>query len=188
MAQVVRRLKPNVVFPHPIITNVRISSLLTAILKMQLTTRSDLRPPTHPPTVMLEGVTAGHLHIHMNNCGLLSAFLSLRPIYKSACTVFWSAHFSVFMDIVHICVSTYFGRFTMHMLADHKLVQSTSTNGISVWMVCWFIKFKINYEATSNSPLARLSTTTGSSLSSSEASRWDSRIKQARYKMLISDL
>lgn len=102
---------------------------------------------------------------------------------------FFDLHISQYLWTLSIFVSAHiFGRFTMHMLADHKLVQSTSTNGILVWMVCWFIKFKINYEATSNSPLARLSTTTGSSLSSSEASRWDSRIKQARYKMLISDL
>lgn len=92
MSEVLRRLKPNVgsmpamlliqtqVCTHPIITDVH-------ILKMELTTPCDLQPPTHPPAAILEGVTAGHLHVHMSNSGLLSAFLRLRLIYKSACAV-----------------------------------------------------------------------------------------------------
>lgn len=75
---------------------------------MELTTPSDLQPPTHPPTVILEGVTAGHLHVHMNSSGLLSAFLRVRLIYKSARTISDPCKFSEFMDIVCICVSTYF--------------------------------------------------------------------------------
>lgn len=130
------RLKPNVgntqnqVCLHPIITDS--SSLTTTIHKMELTTPSDLQPPTHPPTAILEGVTAGHLHVHMNSSGLLSAFLRVRLIYKSARRIsdpcnspnLWTL--SAFVS-AHIF-------FTVHVLAEHKPAQSTT-----VFTILWYL-------------------------------------------------
>lgn len=103
------------------------SSLTATILKTELTTPSELQPPTHPPTAILKRVKAGHLHVHENNSGLLSAFLRLRLIYKSARTVS-DLHISQYLWTLSAFVSAHIlGHFTVHMLADHKHVQSTTT-------------------------------------------------------------
>lgn len=78
--------------------------LTTTIHKMELTTPSDLQPPTHPPTAMLERVTAGHLHVHMTNSGLFPTFLGLKLIYKSARTVS-DLHISLYLWTLSACVS-----------------------------------------------------------------------------------
>lgn len=110
---------------------------------MELTTPSDLQPLTHPLTASLEKVTAGHLKVHMNNSGLLSAFLHLRLINKSACAI-TALHISLYLWTLSTSVSAHvFGHFTLDILAEHKHAQSTTkhtilfcTNSISIWMVC----------------------------------------------------
>lgn len=53
------------------------------------------------PRAMLEGVRAGHLHVHMNSSGLLTAFLRPGLIYKSACTV---SDLHIFLSIYGHCL------------------------------------------------------------------------------------
>lgn len=75
------------------------------------------------PRAMLEGVRAGHLQVHMNNSGLLTAFLRPGLIYKSACAV---SDLHIFLSIYGHCLHS--RQHVFFLLASLRICwQSVST-------------------------------------------------------------